>query len=218
MDNFHTDRDSEVRRDTVSRVESQLEPDGQNLVAVIHTHYTNNREFKKTINSAMTAAFGDEFEEILFPPSADQRIQMRIRWKSLKRTYSTANLSDGTLRFLFLITALSQPDLPTLIAIDEPETGLHPSMMQIVADHAADAALRTQVVLTTHSAQFLDAIGRHNPTVTICEMHDGETKLRVLSGDELGYWLDKYTLGDLQNSGQLESMGEEPAEAASQAA
>ena len=50
----------------------------------------------------MKAAFGEDFEELIFPPAADQRIQMRIRWKTLKREISAADLSEGTLRFLFL--------------------------------------------------------------------------------------------------------------------
>jgi predicted ATPase len=85
----------------------------------------------------MAAAFGDEFEELVFPPAADQRVQMRIRWKSLKREQSAADISDGTLRFLLLLTILASPEAAPLIAIDEPETGLHPSMLPIIASMRA---------------------------------------------------------------------------------
>jgi predicted ATPase len=94
-----------------------------------------------------------------------------------------------------------------MIAIDEPELGLHPSMMQIIAAHASDAAMRTQVVLTTHSSQFLDALGEYEPTVTITQLQDGATELKTISGSELEYWLKRYALGQLQDSGQLEAMG-----------
>lgn len=105
----------------------------------------------------MKAAYGDDFEELVFPPAADQRIQLRVRWKSLKREQTAADLSDGTLRFLFLLTVLASPSPAALVAIDEPETGLHPAMLPIVAEYAVDASSRTQVILTTHSPQLLDA-------------------------------------------------------------
>src|SRR5262249_19703132 len=134
------DAKSEIRRAAVSRYETRVESDGQNLVPVLHTLYTGDREFKRAINEGMFAAFGEEFEEINFAPDAARNIQLQIRWKSLRRDASAADLSDGTLRFLFLMTVLASPDPPPLIAIDEPETGLHPSMLPIVAGYAANAA------------------------------------------------------------------------------
>jgi predicted ATPase len=119
------------------------------------------------MNLAMSAAFGSDFEKVVFPPAADQRIQMRVRWKSLK--HDPSDISDGTLRFMFLVTVLANPKRPEFIAIEEPETGLHPSMLPIIADFAAEAAEHAQIVFTTHSPAFLDAIGKHNPTVTVVE-------------------------------------------------
>jgi predicted ATPase len=96
--------------------------------------------------------------------------------------------------------------VPSLIAIDEPETGLHPSMLPIVAEYARDASERTQVILTTHSPEFLDAFRDNPPTTTVVEWRDGETNLRLLAGDELDYWLKNYTLGELYRSRELEGM------------
>ena len=101
---------------------------------------------------------------------------------------------------------LTNPSPPPLIAIDEPETGLHPSMLQIVAEYARDAARRTQVILTTHSPELLDAFGDEPPVTTVVERRDGETELRAIAGDELDYWLKQYTLGDLFRSHELEAM------------
>ena len=116
------------------------------------------------------------------------------------------DLSDGTIRFLYLLAILGNPDPPPLICIDEPEIGLHPSMLPIVAEHAAEAALRTQVVLTTHSAELLTAFGDTNLTTTVVSWHNGETILRTLAQDRLAYWLNDYTLGELYRSNELESM------------
>ncbi len=203
---FHTNRDAAIRQPTVTRHEKRVQPDGQNLIPVLHTLYTNDREFKKEINAAMRAAFGPDFEELVFAPASDQRIQLRVRWKSLSREQSAADLSDGTLRFLFLLTVLSSPDPAPLIAIDEPETGLHPSMLPIVAEYAVDAARRTQVILTTHSPPFLDAFGKNVPTTTVVRWNDGMTELKTIVGDELLRWLKEYSLGALHKSGELEAM------------
>lgn len=199
-------KDATIRQAAVARLEKRVDPDGQNLISVLHTLYDGDRDFKKEINTAMHAAFGDDFDELNFPPAADQRIQLRVRWKSLKREQSAADLSDGTLRFLLLLAILVSPSPPPLIAIDEPETGLHPSMLPIIAEYAVDAATRTQVIFTTHSPQFLDAFTGMKPTTTVAKWENGETALKVIEGEQLDYWLKEYSLGALFKSGELEGM------------
>lgn len=198
-------RDAPIRQPVIARHETRVEPDGQNLISVLHTLYTSDREFKQDINLAMRAAFGDDFEELVFPPAADQRIQLRVRWKSLSREQSAADLSDGTLRFLFLLTVLASPNPAPLIAIDEPETGLHPSMLPIIAEYAVDASTRTQVILTTHSPQLLDAFQEVMPETTVVKWVDGETVLQDVNGKNLERWLKEYSLGALFRSGELEN-------------
>jgi len=203
---FDTRPIAEVRRSAVARPEKILSEDGGNLTPVLHTLYTTDRTFKRSLDAAMKAAFGPDFDELVFPPASDQRVQLRVRWHSLKTEQSMANLSDGTIRFLCLAAILLNPKPPPLIAIDEPETGLHPSMFNVIADMAAEAATRTQVLLTTHSPQFLDAVGRHHPTTTVTGWEDGATTLSVLDPEELATWLQTYTLGELFTSGDLEAM------------
>jgi len=203
---LHTNKDASIRQPAIAHMEKRVDPDGQNLISVMHTLYTGDRNFKNDINFAMQAAFGDDFEELVFPPASDQRIQLRIRWKSLKREQSAADLSDGTLRFLFLLTVLASPSPAPIIAIDEPETGLHPSMLPLVAEYAVDASTRSQVILTTHSPQFLDAFMETRPTTTVAKWKQGETTLKTLSGEELDYWLEEYSLGALFKSGELEQI------------
>ena len=204
---LHVNQDAPIRQPAIARFEKRVDPDGQNLISVLHTLYTGDRDFKRDINSAMRAAFGDDFEELVFPPASDQKIQLRVRWKSLKREQSAAELSDGTLRFLFLLTVLASPSPAPIIAIDEPETGLHPSMLPLIAEYAIDAATRSQVILTTHSPQFLDAFGTTRPTTTVAKWENGETILQTLRKEELDYWLKEYSLGALFRSGELEQMG-----------
>jgi len=206
---YHTvnvSADAAIRQPVVTRMETQVAPNGQNLINVLHTLYTGDREFKTSINSAMRAAFGPDYDELIFPPASDQRIQLRLRWKTLKREQSAADLSDGTLRFLFLLTVLANPHPAPLIAIDEPETGLHPSMLPIIAEYAVEASRRTQVIFITHSDQFLDAFGDTKPTTTVAKWEEGKTTLTTLAEDELAYWLKDYTLGKLFRTGELEAL------------
>jgi predicted ATPase len=205
---LHTDRDAAIRQAAVSRVETRVAPDGQNLVSALHTLYQSDREFERDVDAAMRAGFGDEFEKLVFPPAAEQRIQFGVRWKSLRREQPAADLSDGTLRFLFLLAVLANPNPPPLIAIDEPETGLHPSMLPIVAEYSSEAATRSQVLLTTHSPAFLDAFKEitAQPIITVVDWSNGKSSLHVRSGEELEYWLKQYTLGEMYRSGELEAV------------
>jgi predicted ATPase len=203
---MRVDSESQIRQSSVARFEKRIDEDGQNLIPVLHTLYSENREFKSTVDTALRAAFGRDYEELSFPPAADQRVQLRLRWRSLKSGQPAANLSDGTLRFLLLSAILANPEPGDLIAIDEPETGLHPSMFPILAELAAEAAERTQVVFTTHSPQFLDAFRDEPPTTTVAEWVDGETRLSTIDGEELRRWLESYSLGSLFRAGDLEGL------------
>ncbi|MCI0377555.1 MAG: AAA family ATPase, partial [Gemmataceae bacterium] len=142
----HVERGSPMRLPATTQFVKLVEADGNNLVSVLHTLYTSDRAFKCQINEGMRAGFAEQFEELVFQPAAAQQIQLAIQWKSSKQPHAGQDLSDGTLRFLFLLTVLASPEPATLIALDEPEIGLHPSMLPIIAEYAAEAATRTQVV------------------------------------------------------------------------
>ncbi len=203
---IHVDQQAPLRQAAVARMERRVAADGQNLIPVLHTLYTGSRDFKKLVDDAMRAAFSKDYEELVFPPAADQRVQLRVRWRSLKTEQSAADLSDGTIRFLLLLAILGNPTPGALIALDEPENGLHPSMLPIVAELAVEASERSQIILTTHSPQLLDAFTGTPPTTTVAQCVDGETRLAVVDREELQRWLGEYTLGALFRSGELEGM------------
>jgi len=174
-----------LRQAAVARMEQRVAADGQNLVPVLHTLYAGDRAMKQTIDDAMRAAFGDEYEELVFAPVADQRVQLRLRWKPLRNAQAATELSDGTLRFLLMLAILLQPAPGPLVAIDEPETGLHPRMLPVVAELAVEASRRTAVVLATHSPELLAAFGTTKPAVTVAACVGGETRVSTIDGDEL---------------------------------
>jgi predicted ATPase len=209
----HVERGAPMRLPATTQIVKLVEADGSNLVSVLHTLYTSNRDFKRQINEGMRAGFGNQFEELVFQPAAAQQIQLAIQWRSSSEPHTGQDLSDGTLRFLFLLTVLASPDPATLIAIDEPEVGLHPSMLPIIAEYAADAARRTQVVMTSHSPVFLDAFSSVGPQVTLLHREDGQTCLFPLPPEPMEKWLAEYRLGELFTSGDLEALAGQPVEA-----
>jgi predicted ATPase len=196
------DSTAPIRQAAVTRHAKQVSSDGQNLVAVLHTLYESNPEFERTIDDAMSAAFPTDYEKLKFPAVEDGRVQLRLRRRQGKRLHSAADLSDGTLRFLLLATILATPDPPPLIAIDEPEVGLHPRMLPIIAELAVEASRKTQVVLTTHAPEMLDAFGETLPDTTICTWEGDHTELKIIEGDDLKKWVQDYSLGRFMFSGE----------------
>ena len=112
-------------------------------------------------------------------------------------------LSDGTLRYLSLLAILLHPDPPPLIALEEPELGLHPDIVGEVAKLLVDASERTQLVVTTHSRTLVDALTDHPSSIVVCEKENGESRFERLDGTRLRAWLDRYSLGELWSSGEL---------------
>ena len=119
------------------------------------------------------------------------------------REIPATRLSDGTLRYLCLLTILLHPTPPPLVAIEEPELGLHPDLLPTLADLLVEASERSQVIVTTHSDVLVDALTDTPESIVICEKHDGQTEMRRLDKIHLSKWLEEYRLGELWTSGEL---------------
>ena len=118
-------------------------------------------------------------------------------------TIPATRLSDGSLRYLCLLAILCDPNPPPLIAIEEPELGLHPDLLPKLADRLVDASTRCQLIVTTHSDVLVDALSEHPECVVVCEKHAGVTSFTRLDSTDLAPWLEKYRLGQLWTRGQL---------------
>jgi predicted ATPase len=119
------------------------------------------------------------------------------------REIPATRLSDGTLRYLSLLAILLHPDPPPLVAIEEPELGLHPDVLPHVAELLVRASERMQLVVTTHSRMLVDALSDHPSSVVVCEKVNGESRFERLDGEALRAWLEKYSLGSLWSMGEL---------------
>lgn len=119
------------------------------------------------------------------------------------RLVPATRLSDGTLRYLSLLTILCHPSPPRLICIEEPELGLHPDVVPTIAELLKEASERTQLVVTTHSDALVSALSDVPESVIVCEPGSEGTTLRRLDPEKLAAWLEKYTLGELWLSGEI---------------
>ena len=119
------------------------------------------------------------------------------------RKIPAARISDGTLRYLALLAILCDPAPPNLICLEEPEMGLHPDLIHVIAKAIRYASERTQVIATTHSVSLVDDFTDSPESIVVCEKIDGSTELRRLDPVEMAPWLEKYRLGELWTSGEI---------------
>jgi len=118
-------------------------------------------------------------------------------------TTPARRLSDGTLRWLSLLSVFLNPDPPPLVCIEEPELGLHPDVIHVLAKLIKEASARMQLIITTHSSTLIEEFSDEPESVVVCEKNSGASALRRLSKPELTEWLGKYTLGELWRKGEL---------------
>jgi predicted ATPase len=112
-------------------------------------------------------------------------------------------LSDGTLRFLALAAILLQSNPPPLICLEEPELGMHPDMIRIVAGMIIDASTKTQLIVTTHSEHLLTALQDDFDALFAFDAGLAGSIVRRFSREEYKGWRQEHTLGELWTSGEL---------------
>lgn len=132
-------------------------------------------------------------------------VQLYFEEVGLSKTVPATRLSDGTLRFLCLLVILMHPNPPGLICIEEPELGMHPDVMPVIAELLIDASQRTQLIVTTHSDILLSAIGRTCPeAVVVCEKGPSGTRMTRPDPERLAAWIEEHDgLGEVWLSGLI---------------
>ncbi len=119
------------------------------------------------------------------------------------RMVPARRLSDGTLRFLCLLAILLDPTPPPLLAIEEPELGLHPDVFPTLCDLMVEASAACQLIVTTHSTQLVDALTGQADSVLVCEKRDDATRITRLTQEEVDRWRQHGSLGTLWMNGHL---------------
>ena len=130
-------------------------------------------------------------------------LRIMIKEDGLSSRTPATRLSDGTLHWLTLLIVLLDPAPAPVVCIDEPELGLHPDVLPVLADLLRDASTRTQLILTTHSRTLVECFSDDPESVLVCEKFDGATEIKRLESDRMKAWLEKYSLGQLWSSGEI---------------
>jgi predicted ATPase len=196
---FHDTGDTAgVRREHTVRDNEYLRPDAGNLAAFLYDLRGKDRPRYELIRDTvrLAAPFFDDFKLRPFDAgNGDRMIGLEWTQKHTDYPFHTSQLSDGTLRFVCLAAALLQPDPPPVMVFDEPELGLHPEALRILAGLFRQAGARIQIIAATQSASFLNDFEPKDVIVT--DREQGATVFRRLSSEDLKEWLEEYSLGEL---------------------
>jgi predicted ATPase len=130
-------------------------------------------------------------------------VQLFLHEKDLRDPIPATRISDGTLRYLCLLTILCHPDPPPLVCLEEPELGLHPDILPTIAELLVEASQRTQLIVTTHSDVLVSALTDFPDVVLVCERDIMGSHLRRLESARLKQWLEQYSLGELWRMGEI---------------
>jgi predicted ATPase len=129
--------------------------------------------------------------------------QLFFRESGMNTLIPANRLSDGTLRYLCLLSILCHPTPPPLVCIEEPELGLHPNIIHNLARLLKEASERTQLIVTTHSPDLVDYFNDEPEVIIVTEKGRYGTTLKRLDKAKLQPWLDNYRLGELWASGEI---------------
>lgn len=137
------------------------------------------------------------FRGFVLRPDPLNEHQIRLRWRhaAVDDPLDVSDLSDGTLRFIALVTLLLQPEPVNTIVIDEPELGLHPAALGLLASVMHSVAHRVQLICSSQSVTFANHFSWKD--MVIVDLVDDASTFRRLTEDDVRAWLDLYALGDI---------------------
>jgi len=199
---FHdTSLFAKVRRPGAINDNVALRPNAENLAAFLFrleaTHTETYAKIRDVVRLA--APFFDDFK--LRPvPTNPELIQLEWQQRDSSYPMLASQLSDGTLRFICLATALLQPARPKTMLFDEPELGLHPYALSLLGNLVQKSVAPwgvpiNQVILSTQSALLLNEFMPED--IVVVERADGQSVFHRLATAQLNEWLADYTLGEL---------------------
>ena len=192
-------RDVPLRRPQPADLpEDRLLPDSLNLALVLNQiEHAGEPRF-----GSLLKRFFPRFERMSTRVSGGA-VQFYLHESGFAAPIPATRLSDGTMRFVALLAILLSPSPPPLVCIEEPELGLHPDAVALLADLLVEASERMQLIVTTHSDALVSALTDHPDAIVACERPGAGTELWRLDPEKLAAWLDEYRLGDLWRMGEL---------------
>ncbi|QDV44250.1 Chromosome partition protein Smc [Stieleria neptunia] len=211
---FHdTSHTAGMRRKSGIAQNEELQYDAGNLAAFLYFLRTEHSHVFELIVSTVRriAPYLDtiQFNHFLHGGGGDEG-QIQLIWKQHGSSYrfTAGHLSDGTIRFLCLATALLQPSPPSVIVLDEPELGLHPEAISLLGGLIRSASKRMQVIVATQSPTMLSQFDAED-VITI-DHEQGCSRFRRLDVAQLEQWLQEYTLGEAWQKGLVNAEIQSP--------
>lgn len=197
--------EAEIKHNSSLMDLARLRNSGENLSATLYKMKCEEESYYNKIldNIQIIAPF---IENFIFELIERDRKYVRLRWqtKGKQHTFGLNQLSDSTLRFIALATLLLQPEgwQPDIILIDEPELGLHPEALALLANLLQQVAVDKQIIITTQSPTLLDFF--ESSQVIIAKRVDGATEFSRVDENAIAPWLEKYSLGELWRKNYIE--------------
>lgn len=182
---------SPIRLPQTMRPASLPGAQGEDLVSCLYNLRETDSSSFEMLENMLSVAFPD-FEKLNFPAVAAGTISMTWKDSTFPKPFYIHELSEGTLRFLWLVTLLQSQELTTITLLDEPEVSLHPELLQHLVYFLREASKRTQVIVATHSdrlVRFLDP-----KEILVCDIEEGEARMTWADTFDLEKWLEDYTL------------------------
>lgn len=176
-------------------------PNGEELISCLFTLSQTDRDRFERIEDILRAGF-PTFERLEFPPVAAGTLALTWKDSNFDQPFYMNQLSEGTLRFLWLVTLLQSPGLSQVTLIDEPEVSLHPELIELFVEVAREASLRTQLIIATHHDRLIRFL---QPEEVLILDTDEEGWTTGTWGNELDLeaWGQEYSLDELWRLGRL---------------
>ena len=202
---FHDTSDASPMKKTADVNDNRrLRPDGSNLASFLHLLREKHEDaYRLIVNTVRQAA--PFFRDFALEPLSlnPEKIKLEWRHEGTDAYFDASSLSDGTLRFMALATLFLQPIeyRPSVILVDEPELGMHPFAITLLASLIKIASTDSQVIVSTQSSLLLDHFEPEE--VLVADRVEGATRLTRLESSRLESWLEDYSLGELWEKNEL---------------
>ncbi|RCX08911.1 putative ATPase [Anaerobacterium chartisolvens] len=197
---FDTTPGSLIRKPMKSSGEKRLLHDGSNLPQMLNTIKINHRKHYLKMVEVLNEV-NENFKGFEFNPIGGN-IELMLEEAGLNRLLHVTHISDGTLRFLCLMSIIFNPERGGLVCIDEPEVGLHPDMIMNLASAIAEASETTQFIIATHSENFLNHFNLDRIRV-FDKDEENRTVVNSFTEEDFKGWYDSYFPGKMWRAGDI---------------
>jgi predicted ATPase len=195
---FHdTSNNAPMRRYEIVQDSTRLRADAANIAPFLLSLKTTDFIAYTSILDAIRLVIPFFNDFVLTPTYRGEKEVVNLSWTQKGSDYPMQpyHLSDGSIRFICLATALLQPNPPSTIIIDEPELGLHPFAIAILSELIQATANKTQVIISTQSPALVDYFSPEN--IIVVNREGGASTFDRLDTHDFAEWLDDYSLGEL---------------------